>query len=195
MLPFIFVFLFMLVFDAIGTLIGVCEQAGFIKDNQLPRAKQAMLSDAVGTVAGAALGTSTVTSFVESAAGVEQGGRTGLTGLVVAALFLLALFFSPLIAMVGSYPPITAPALVIVGAMMMQNVTKINWQDYSESVPSFLTLICIPLSYSIADGLALGFISYPVIKAFSGRGREIGWLTYVLAIVLVAYFLFVRSRM
>jgi AGZA family xanthine/uracil permease-like MFS transporter len=195
MLPFIFVFLFMLVFDAIGTLIGVCEQAGFIKDNRLPRAKQAMLSDAIGTVAGAALGTSTVTSFIESAAGVEQGGRTGLTGLVVAALFLLALFFSPLIAMVGSYPPITAPALVIVGAMMMQNVTKIDWQDYSESIPAFLTLIGIPLSYSIADGLALGFISYPIVKLFSGRGREIGWLTYVLAIVLVAYFLFVRNRM
>src|SRR5207302_1042470 len=126
MLPFIFVFLFMLVFDAIGTLIGVCEQAGLIKENRLPRAKQAMLSDAVGTVAGAALGTSTVTSFIESAAGVEQGGRTGLTGLVVAALFLLALFFSPLIAMVGSYPPITAPALVIVGAMMIQNVARID---------------------------------------------------------------------
>src|SRR5205823_4916639 len=120
MLPFIFVFLFMLVFDAIGTLIGVCEQAGFIQENKLPRARQAMLSDAVGTVAGAALGTSTVTSFIESAAGVEQGGRTGLTGLVVAGFFLLALFFTPIIAMVGSYPPITAPALVIVGAMMIQ---------------------------------------------------------------------------
>src|SRR5436853_6266131 len=147
-LPFIFVFLFMLTFDAIGTLIGVCEQAGFMRDNRLPRAKQAMVSDAVGTVAGAALGTSTVTSFIESAAGVEQGGRTGLTGLVVAALFLLALFFTPVIAMVASYPPITAPALVIVGALMAQNVTKIEWQDYSESVPAFLTLIGIPLSYS-----------------------------------------------
>jgi AGZA family xanthine/uracil permease-like MFS transporter len=172
MLPFVFVFLFMLTFDAIGTLIGVCEQAGFMRDNKLPRAKQAMVSDAVGTVAGAGLGTSTVTSFIESAAGVEQGGRTGLTGLVVAALFLLALFFSPLIAMVGSYPPITAPALVMVGAMMIRNVTKIDWNDATESVPAFLTMIGIPLSYSIADGLALGFISYPVIKLLSGRGRE-----------------------
>ncbi|TAL06323.1 MAG: NCS2 family permease [Verrucomicrobia bacterium] len=195
MLPFVFVFLFMLTFDAIGTLIGVCEQAGFMRDNKLPRAKQAMVSDAVGTVAGAALGTSTVTSFIESAAGVEQGGRTGLTGVVVAILFLLAMFFSPLIAMVGSYPPITAPALVIVGAMMLQNVTKINWSDYTEMIPAFLTLIGIPLSYSIADGLALGFISYPLIKFFSGRGREAGWLTYVLAVVLVLYFVFVRSRM
>ena len=195
MLPFIFVFLFMLTFDAIGTLIGVCEQAGLMRDNKLPRAKQAMVSDAIGTVAGAALGTSTVTSFVESASGVEQGGRTGLTGLTVAALFLLALFFSPVIAMVGSYPPITAPALVIVGAMMMQNVAKIEWRDYTESIPAFLTLIGIPLSYSIADGLALGFISYPIIKFSSGRGREAGWLGYVLALVLLLYFIFVRSKM
>jgi len=195
MLPFIFVFLFMLTFDAIGTLIGVCEQAGFMRDNKLPRAKQAMVSDAIGSVAGATLGTSTVTSFIESAAGVEAGGRTGLTGLVVAALFLFALFFSPLIAMIGSYPPITAPALAIVGAMMMQNVTKIHWKDYTESIPAFLIIIGIPFSYSIADGLALGFISYPVIKGFSGRGREISWLTYLLAIVLVLYFVFVRTKM
>jgi len=195
MLPFVFVFLFMFMFDAIGTLIGVSEQAGFMRDNKLPRAKQAMVSDAVGTVAGAALGTSTVTSFIESAAGVEQGGRTGLTGLVVAALFLLALFFSPLVAMLGSYPPITAPALVIVGALMMQNVAKIQWSDSTESIPAFLTLIGIPLSYSIADGLALGFISYPIIKLFAGRGREVGWLGYGLAAVLLAYFVFVRSQM
>ena len=114
---------------------------------------------------------------------------------MVAGLFLLALFFGPLIAMVGSYPPITAPALVVVGAMMMQNVSKIAWQDYSEAIPAFLTLIGIPLSYSIADGLALGFISYPIIKLLSGKGREVGWLSYLLAAVLVAYFLFVRSRM
>ena len=195
MLPIVFVFLFMLTFDAIGTLIGVCEQAGFMRDNKLPRAKPAMVSDAVGTVAGAALGTSTVTSFIESASGVEQGGRTGLTGFVVAALFLLAPFFSPLVVMVGSYPPITAPALVIVGAMMAQNVGKIDWKDYTESVPAFLTLIGIPLTYSIADGLALGFISYPIIKLLSGRGREVGWLAYLLAIVLVFYFVFVRGRL
>ena len=164
-------------------------------DNKLPRAKQAMVSDAIGTVAGAALGTSTVTSFVESAAAWKQAVERGLTGLVVAALFLLALFFSPLIAMVGGYPPITAPALTIVGAMMMQNVAKIEWRDYTESIPAFLIIIGIPLSYSIADGLALGFISYAIIKAFSGRSREISWLTYILAIVLVLYFVFVRGRM
>ncbi len=195
MLPFVFVFLFMLTFDAIGTLIGVCEQAGFMRDNKLPRARQAMISDAAGTVAGAALGTSTVTSFIESAAGVEQGGRTGLTGVVVALLFLLALFFSPVIAMVGSYPPLTASALVIVGALMLQNVARIEWPDATEAIPAFLVLIGIPLSYSIADGLALGFITYPLIKLFSGRGRDVGWLTYLLAAVLLAYFVFVRSKM
>jgi len=195
LLPFVFVFLFMLMFDAIGTLIGVCEQAGFMRDNRLPRAKQAMVSDAIGTVTGAALGTSTVTSFIESAAGVEQGGRTGLTGLVVALLFLLALFFSPVITAVGSYPPITAPALVIVGALMAQNIGKIDWKDHTESVPAFLVLVGIPLSFSIADGLTLGFIAYPVFKLCSGRRREIGWLTYLLAVVLLAYFVLVRSRM
>ena len=118
-----------------------------------------------------------------------------MTGLTVSFLFLLALFFTPIIAMVGSYPPITAPALVTVGAMMIQNVAKVDWKDYSESVPAFLTMIGIPLSYSIADGLALGFISYPIIKLFSGKGREISWLTYGLALVLLAYFLFIRSRL
>ena len=195
MLPFVFVFLFMLVFDAIGTLIAVSEQAGFIKDNRLPRAKQAMLSDAIGTVAGAALGTSTVTSFIESAAGVAQGGRTGLTGLVVAALFLLALFFSPVIAMIGSYPPITAPALVIVGIMMTQNISRIPWDDFSEAAPAFLILLGIPLSYSIADGLALGFITYPIIKICRGKGRELGLMSYLLGLILLLYFLLVRSRM
>lgn len=195
MLPFILVFLFMLMFDAIGTLIGVCEQAGFMRDNKLPRARQAMISDAVGTVAGAAMGTSTVTSFIESAAGVEQGGRTGLTALVVAAFFLLAIFFGPVIAMAGSYPPATAPALVMVGAMMMRNATKIAWDDPAECIPAFITMVGIPLSFSIADGLALGFMADPAIKLCSGRGQKVGWLTYVLAVLLLAYFLFVRDRM
>ncbi|MGO8689771.1 MAG: NCS2 family permease [Thermoguttaceae bacterium] len=192
MLPFILIFLFMVLFDTLGTLIGVCQQAGLIRDNRLERARQALVSDAVGTVAGAALGTSTVTSFVESAAGVEHGGRTGLTALCVAALFLLALFFSPLIAMVGSYPPITAPALVIVGSMMMRNVTKVDWANYAEAMPAFLIMIGIPLAYSIADGLAVGFIAYPIIKLSAGQGRDVKWLMYLMAAVLLAYFLFVR---
>lgn len=194
MWPFIVIFLFMVFFDTVGTLVGVAEQAGFMKDNKLPRAQQAFVSDATATVIGACLGTSTVTSYIESATGVEQGGRTGLTAVTVAVLFLAALFFSPLIAMVGSYPPITAPALVLVGAMMLRNVERIAWADYSESVPAFLLLVGIPLSYSIADGLALGFISYPLIKLLAGRGREVGWLSYLMAAFLLAYFVLVRAR-
>jgi adenine/guanine/hypoxanthine permease len=191
MLPFILVFLFMVLFDTLGTLIGVAEQAGFIKDNRLPRANRALISDALGTVAGAALGTSTVTSFIESASGVEQGGRTGLTAITVAALFLLALFFSPIIAIIGSYPPITAPALVVVGAMMMTNITKVEWGNYAESIPSFLIIIGIPMTFSIADGLALGCIAYPIIKLLAGQGRDVKWLMYIMAVVLIAYFVLV----
>ncbi len=194
MFPFILIFLFMDLFDTLGTLIGVSEQADLIEDDKLPHARQAMMSDAVGTVAGAAMGTSTVTSFIESASGVEQGGRTGLTAVTVAVLFLLALFFSPVIAMIGGYAPITAPALVVVGSLMMRNVTKIDWSDYTESMPSFLIIIGIPLTFSIADGLALGFIAYPIIKIFAGRAGEVKWLMYIIAIILICYFLFIRMQ-
>jgi len=194
MAPFILIFLFMGVFDMLGTLVGVSEQAGLIKDGKLPRARQALLSDAVGTTVGAALGTSTVTSFIESAAGVEQGGRTGLTALCTAALFLVALFFTPLVAMIGSYRPITAPALLIVGSMMMRNVVKIDWKDYTEAIPAFLILVGIPMTYSIGDGLALGFVAYPVVKLCTGKGRTISWLMYLMALVLAAYLVFVRVK-
>jgi len=193
MIPFILVFLFLDLFDTMGTLLGVSEQAGLVKDDQLPRARQALLSDAVGTVAGAVCGTSTVTSFIESAAGVQQGGRTGLTALTTASLFLVALFFAPLIKMVGSYPSITAPALVIVGAMMMRNVTKIEWTNEAEAIPSFITFLAIPLTFSIADGLALGFIAYPIVKLLAGQGRDVKWLMYVLAAILAAYLIVVRG--
>jgi adenine/guanine/hypoxanthine permease len=194
MIPFVFIFLFMVLFDTLGTLVGVCEQAGLIKDNKLPRAKQALVSDAVGTVAGAAMGTSTVTSFIESASGVQQGGRTGLTALVVAALFLLAMFFQPVVALLGSYLPITAPALVIVGSLMMANVAKIDWKNYAEALPAFLVIIGIPLTFSIGDGLALGFVAYPIVKLLAGQGRDVKWLMYAMAAVLVAYFVFVRVQ-
>lgn len=193
MLPIVIIFLYMAVFDTIGTLIGVGQQAGLLRDNQLPRVERAFLADSVGTVAGAAMGTSTVTAFIESAAGVEHGGRTGLTAVATAALFLVAPCFAPLVVMVGGYPPITAPALVLVGAMMMGSVTRIDWDDPTEALPAFLTVLGIPLCYSIADGLTLGFISYPIIKLLSGRGREVGVLMYGLAAVLVCYFLFVRA--
>jgi len=188
--PLIIIFLFMDVFDTIGTLIGVAEQAGFIKDNKLPRAGKALISDAVGTVAGAVMGTSTVTSFIESTAGVAQGGRTGFASVITAGCFILAIFFSPLVKMVANYPAITAPALVLVGAMMMGNVIKINWKDYTEAIPAFLTIVGIPLCFSIADGIAWGFISYPTIKLFSGRGREASWVMYLVGgLFLLRYLL------
>lgn len=193
MLPFVLIFLFMDVFDTLGTLVGVSQRTGLMRDGQLPRIKQAMMSDAVGTVAGAALGTSTVTSFIESAAGVEQGGRTGLTAITVALLFLLALFFSPIVAMIGNYPPITAPALVVVGSMMIQGVRQVEWDNYAEALPSFLVILGIPLTYSIGNGLALGLIAYPVVKFSAGQGRDVNCLAYVLAIIMAAYFIFIRA--
>ncbi|MBN2302789.1 MAG: NCS2 family permease [Lentisphaerae bacterium] len=192
--PFIVVFVFMDLFDTVGTLVGVAEQAGFMKDNKLPRASQALLVDATATVAGACMGTSTVTSYIESAAGVAYGGRTGLTSLVVGILFLAALLVSPLVGMVGNYPPVTACALVVVGALMARNVQRIDWDDYSESIPAFLTAVSIPLTFSIADGLAVGFISYPMIKLVAGKGKHVSWLMYILAGVLIAYFVLVRTK-
>jgi len=195
MLPVVAIFLFMVFFDTVGTLVGVAQQAGLMRDDRLPRARQAFVSDAVGTVAGAALGTSTVTSYIESATGVEQGGRTGLTAVTVAVLFLVALFFSPVVEMLGGYAPVTAPALVLVGGMMLRNVRHIDWDDYTELLPSFLVLLGIPLSYSIADGLALGFIAYPLLKLLGGRVREVRWVSWLVATLLLGYFVFVRSSL
>ncbi len=194
-LPFVAVFLFMNVFDTIGSVVGVTQQAGLMVEGKLPRANRVLVVDAAGTVAGAALGTSTIVTYIESAAGVSAGGRTGLTAVVAGGLFFAALLFSPLIGMIGNYLPITAPALIIVGAMMMSNAARIDWDDLSEAVPGFLTLAGIPLAYSIADGLALGFMSYPVLKVLTGRGRQVGAISYVIAVLLLTYFVFVRSRL
>ncbi len=194
-LPFVAVFLFMNVFDTIGSVVGVTQQAGLMRDGKLPRAERVLVVDAAGTVLGAALGTSTIVTYIESAAGVSAGGRTGLTAVVAGSLFFVALLFSPLIGMIGNYLPITAPALIIVGAMMMSNASRIEWDDSSESVPAFLTMVGIPLAYSIADGLALGFISYPALKLLTGRGRQIGKMSYGIAALLIIYFVFVRARL
>jgi AGZA family xanthine/uracil permease-like MFS transporter len=193
MAPYVTIFLFMVFFDTVGTLVGVAQQAGLMRDGRLPRARQAFVSDATATVAGACLGTSTVTSYIESATGVEQGGRTGLTAVTVAALFLAALFFSPVIEMLGAYAPITAPALVLVGAMMLRNAAHIAWDDFTELLPSFLVLVGIPLTFSIADGLALGFISYPVVKVLGGRAAEVRATSWIVAGLLLLYFLMARS--
>jgi AGZA family xanthine/uracil permease-like MFS transporter len=189
-LPYVLIFLFMNVFDTVGTLIGVSEQAGFLVDNKLPRASQALLSDAVATVAGACMGTSTVTSYIESAVGVASGGRTGLASIVTGGLFIVALFFTPLAKMVGGYPSITAPALLIVGGMMVRNLEKVDWEDYTEALPAFLIILGVPLFYSISDGLAVGFISYPLIKLLSGKGKGISPVVYVIAVLFIARYVF-----
>ena len=192
------VFLFVDLFDTAGTLVGIGHQGGFLKDGKLPRARKALMPDSVGTTAGAMLGTSTVTCYIESAAGVAEGGRTGLASVVTALLFLLALLFSPLARMIGGgyspaagvhLYPITAPVLIIVGSMMAANVARIRWGQWDESLPAFLVLIGMPLTYSIADGMALGFISYPVIKILCGKARQVHWCMYVIALLFIARYL------
>jgi AGZA family xanthine/uracil permease-like MFS transporter len=199
----ILVFLIMLVFDTVGTLIGVSEQAGLTVDGRLPRADRAMLADAVGTLAGAALGTSTVSSYIESASGVAEGARTGLANMMTAALFLAALFFAPLVAMVGGgvsvaglyYYPITSPVVILVGSLMMAQSRRIAWPDPTEAIPAFTTLTLIPFTFNIAHGVAGGIVAYVVAKAGAGRAREVSWLMWVLAALIVAaYVLLPRLR-
>ena len=195
----IFVFFFLALFDSVGTLVAVGEQAGLMRDGVLPRARGALLADAVGTVAGAALGTSTVTAYVESATGVSAGGRTGLTAVVIAALFLLSLFFSPLVGMIGSgydagggvtlYPAV-APALILVGTMMVQGVRHIEWDDPTEALPAFLTLMVMPLAVSITDGIAFGFIAFALLKIATRRGGEAHWLVYLFAVLFLFRYAF-----
>ena len=190
MIDVIVVFFFLALFDSIGTLIGVASRIGLMRDGTLPRARQALLADAIGTVVGAALGTSTVTAYIESSTGVAAGGRTGLASVVTASLFLLALFFYPLVRMIGGgyahgnnvvLYPIVAPALVLVGVMMMESVRHIRWDDFTEAIPAFLTLVTMPLAVSITDGIAFGFISCALLKLATGRARELHWLGYVFA--------------
>lgn len=202
LLSIIFVFLFMDLFDTVGTLAGVSEMAGFMKSGRLPRAGRALLTDAVGTCVGAACGTPTVTSYIESASGIASGGRSGLASVVTGSVFLAALFFSPLIKMIGGgwqaadgslLHPITAPALIIVGSMMLRSITRIEWKDYSESIPAFLVILIMPFTFSIATGIAFGFISFAALKLFTGRGKEVSWLVYFLAALFVLRFLYLKA--
>jgi AGZA family xanthine/uracil permease-like MFS transporter len=182
-----FTFLFVDIFDTIGTLVGVTTQAGLAdKDGNIPKVKQALLADAIGTVAGAALGTSTVTSYVESSAGVAAGGRTGLTSVVTAILFLLALFLSPLFLLVPSAA--TAPALIFVGYLMMKSVTGINFEDPTEGIPAFICILVMPFSYSIAEGIVWGVISYVLLKAVTGKFKDISIVSWILFAVFLAHF-------
>lgn len=196
-LQVVLVFLFLAVFDTVGTLIGVGTQAGLVQDGKLPRAGRALLADATGTVAGTLLGTSTVTAYVESAAGVAAGGRTGLANMVTAALLLAALFLHPLARLIGggiegvegsTLYPVTAAVLITIGSLMMRNVTQVRWDDASEAIPAFLTIVVMPLALSIADGLAFGFISYTAVRVLSGRAGEVGWLVYLLAALFLLRF-------
>jgi AGZA family xanthine/uracil permease-like MFS transporter len=201
MLAVIFVFLFMGVFDTVGTLAGVGELGGFMRQGRLPRAGGAMMVDAVGTCVGASCGTPTLACYVESAAGIACGGRSGLASVVTGLLFLAALFFSPLVKMVGggyqsgtgqALYPVTAPALILVGSMMMHAVTKIEWRDYTESIPAFLAMVMMPLTFSIATGIAVGFVAYAALKLFSGRGKEVSWLVYLLAALFILRFAYLK---
>ncbi|MCQ4725272.1 NCS2 family permease [Anaerotignum faecicola] len=178
----VFSFLFVDLFDTLGTLIGVSTKAGYLdKDGKLPRIKGALMADAVATTAGAILGTSTTTTFVESASGVAEGGRTGLTSAVTAVLFLLALFFSPIITAIPSFA--TTPALITVGLFMIEAVTKIDFSDYTEGFPAFITIIMMVVAYSISEGLVFGVISYVLLKALSGRAKELNPVIVVIAIL------------
>lgn len=190
MLVVILTFLFVDFFDTAGTLVAVANQAGLVKNNKLPRAGRALFADSAATVVGATLGTSTTTSYVESSAGVGAGGRTGFASVVTAGFFLLALFFSPLLSIVT--PAVTAPALIIVGVMMASSLKNIEWDQFEIAVPAFLTVIIMPLSYSIATGIAVGFIFYPITMVLKGRAKEVHPIMYVLFILFILYFAFVR---
>jgi AGZA family xanthine/uracil permease-like MFS transporter len=201
----IFVLLYLALFDTVGTLVGVGQQAGLLREGKLPRSGRALFSDAVGTTLGAGLGTSTITCYIESAAGVSDGARTGLANMVTGGLLLAAMFFSPLASMIGGgltvgtdtagnpmirYPTL-APALIVVGAMMLKVVRELEWEDPTEYLPAFLTIVGIPLTFSIASGIAFGFISYAVAKLATGRWRECPALTYIFAALFVVQFLVV----
>lgn len=179
-----FTFLFTDIFDTIGTLMGVAEQGNLIDEKgNIPNVKGALLADAVGTVAGACLGTSTVTSFVESSSGVAAGARTGLASVVTAFFFLLALFFTPLFALVPSCA--TAPALIFVGFLMMQSVSKINFADITDGIPAFITIMVMPFGYSISKGIAFGMIAYVIAKVAGKKTKEIPVVTWILAVVFI----------
>lgn len=199
----VFVLLYLALFDTVGTLVGVGQQAGLLRGGKLPRAGRALFADAVGTTIGAGLGTSTVTCYIESAAGVSDGARTGLANMVTGLLLLAAMFFSPLASMIGggvtvgtdaSHNPIVryptlAPALIVVGAMMLKVIRELEWDEPTEYIPAFLTLVGIPLTFSIASGIAFGFVSYAVAKLATGRWRECPVLVYIFAALFVVQFL------
>ncbi len=188
----IFAFLFVDLFDTTGTLVGVAEQGGFLKkDGTFPRVNRALSADAGGTLLGSLLGTSTITCYIESASGVAAGGRTGLTAVVVGLLFLLSMFLAPLAQSIPAFA--TSPALIIVGMLMLRVVSQINWEDVSDALPAFVVIISMPFSYSIATGIALGFIFYPLVKLLAGRAKEVKPTVWVLAVIFILRFVYLGS--
>lgn len=179
----IFTFFLITLFDTTGTLLGMAEQAGLLQNGKFINARGAFLADATGTVAGALLGTSPTATCIESSAGVAAGGRTGLTAVTVAVLFLITLFFSPIAKVLSSIPAVTAPALIIVGFFMMNGLRDINWQDIEEAFPAFLVVAAMPLTYSIATGIGIGFIVYPLLKLMRGKGREVHPILYLFTVL------------
>lgn len=187
MLIVLFTFLFVDMFDTVGTLVGVSSKADMLdKDGKVPRVKQALFADAIGTTVGAMFGTSTVTTYVESAAGVAEGGKTGMTALTVAGMFVLALFFAPIFMIIPAAA--TAPALIIVGLFMISPIMKIDLDDFTESIPAFFTIIMMPLTYSIAEGIVFGMLSFVILKLLTGRYKEIKPIMYVIAILFLIKF-------
>jgi adenine/guanine/hypoxanthine permease len=187
----VFIFLFVDVFDNVGTLVGVCEQGGFVKNGKIPRVGRALLADAIGTTVGALTGTSTVTSYIESAAGVAAGARTGLSNIVVAALFLAAVFFAPLATAIPAYA--TAPALILVGALMTESIARVEWSNFTEALPAFITVLATPLTFSIATGLSFGVISYTLVKFAGGRFREISPVIWVLTLLFILRYIYLAA--
>ncbi|WML42165.1 NCS2 family permease [Neobacillus sp. OS1-2] len=190
MLGIVLTFLFVDFFDNAGTLVAVASQAGLMKDNKLPNAGRALISDSIATSVGAVLGTSTTTSYVESTAGVAAGARTGFASLVTGALFVLSIFFFPLLSVITS--PVTTPALVIVGVLMVSSLGKIDWKRFEIAVPAFLTMVAMPLTYSIATGIAMGFIFYPITMLVKGKSKEIHPIMYLFFVIFVLYFIFLK---
>lgn len=189
----IFAFFFVDLFDTAGTLVGVANQAKLLKNNKLPRAGRALMADSIATVSGAGLGTSTVTSYVESAAGVAAGGRTGMTAVVTAGLFALSVFFFPIVETFAAVSAITSPTLIIVGVLMAKSLRQIEWDALDEAVPAFLTIAFMPFAFSIATGIAIGFIVYPLAKMFKGKWRHVHPIVYVLGIIFILRFIFLGS--
>ncbi|QGG53271.1 NCS2 family permease [Lysinibacillus pakistanensis] len=185
MLSVILTFLFVDFFDNAGTLMAVANQAGLVKDNRLPRAGKALISDSIATIVGSVFGTSTITSYVESSSGVAAGARSGFASIVTGCLFLLALFISPLLGVITS--AVTAPALIIVGVLMVASLGQIAWNRFEIAVPSFLTMIMMPLTYSIATGIAVGFIFYPLTMIIKGKAKEVNPIMYVFAVIFLLY--------